>query len=268
MHICNPPGWWASSHLDNHSGWNESLYFLCHSNGDQWAPWNRGLLVNEWPVKLLSRRLSRFLELSTYLHFATNIAARGQPEYDRLAKVRPVITALQKSFLEANNPYRENAIDEDMIKFKGRSSLKQYLPMKPIKRGFKVWVRADSHNGYMCNFDIYIGKEKSTEVNLGAKVVKKLSRTLVGKRYHLYFDNFFSSVSLKKKKKYTLRPCVLFCIFLLCCVAGPNALKYCKVTSTSILQASRKSHAYQEIWARKQGSHAMLHWNCMGHIWK
>ena len=103
----------------------------------------------------------------------TNIAARGQPEYDWFAKVCPVITALQKSFLEANNPHRENAIDEAMIKFKGRSSLKQYLPKKPIKRGFKVWVRADSHNGYLCNFEIYTGKEKSTEVNLGAKVVKK-----------------------------------------------------------------------------------------------
>ena len=35
----------------------------------------------------------------------------------------------------------ECAIDEAMVKYKGRSSLKQYLPMKPIKRGFKVWVR-------------------------------------------------------------------------------------------------------------------------------
>ena len=115
---------------------------------------------------------------------------------DWLAKVCPVITALQKSFLEAYKPHRENTIDEAMIKFKGRSSLKQYLPMKPIKRGFKVWVRADSHNGYLCNFEIYTGKEDSVETNLGAKVVKKLSRTLVGKRYHLYFDNFCSSVTL------------------------------------------------------------------------
>ena len=101
---------------------------------------------------------------------------------DWLAKVCPVITALQKSFLEAYKPHRENAIDEAMIKFKGRSSLKQYLPMKPIKCRFKVWVRADSHNGYLCNFEIYTGKEDSIETNLGAKVVKKLSRTLVGKR--------------------------------------------------------------------------------------
>ena len=82
------------------------------------------------------------------------------------------------------------------MKFKGRSSLKQYLPMKPTKRGFKVWVRADSHNGFICNFDVYTGKEESAETNLGSKVVKKLSRSLVGGRYHLYFDNLFSSVSL------------------------------------------------------------------------
>lgn len=30
-----------------------------------------------------------------------------------------------------------------MIRFKGRSTLKQYMPNKPIKRGYKVWVRAD-----------------------------------------------------------------------------------------------------------------------------
>ena len=59
--------------------------------------------------------------------------------------------------------------------------------MKPIiKLRFKVLVRADSHNGSLCNFDIYIGKDKSVETNLGARVVKKLSRTIVGKAQHLY----------------------------------------------------------------------------------
>ena len=59
--------------------------------------------------------------------------------------------------------------------------------MKPIKQGFKLWVRADSHNGYLFNFDIYTGKEESAETNLGAKAIKELLRTLVDKRYHLYF---------------------------------------------------------------------------------
>ena len=33
----------------------------------------------------------------------------------------------------------------------GRSTMKQYMPMKPVKRGFKVWVRADAVNGYFCD---------------------------------------------------------------------------------------------------------------------
>ena len=42
---------------------------------------------------------------------------------------------------------------------------------------------------------MYTGRENSTETNLWAKLVT-LSRPLVGGNYHLYFDNFFYSVSL------------------------------------------------------------------------
>ena len=27
--------------------------------------------------------------------------------------------------------------------------MKQYMPQKPIKRGFKAWVRVDARNGYV-----------------------------------------------------------------------------------------------------------------------
>ena len=115
----------------------------------------------------------RFLEIQWYLHFTNNdnIVSRGEPGYDRLAKVRPVIQSVQQSFLANYKPHKENAIDEAMIKYKGRSALKQYLPLKPIKRGFKVWVRADSINGYMCDFEVYTGKDGSPEQHLGSKVV-------------------------------------------------------------------------------------------------
>ena len=36
--------------------------------------------------------------------------------------------------------------------------MKQYLPKKPIKRGFKVWVRAESSTGYFSDFEVYTGK--------------------------------------------------------------------------------------------------------------
>ena len=43
-----------------------------------------------------------------------------------------------------------------MIKFQGRSTLKEYIPKKPIKHGIKVWVLGDSTNGYFSRFDIVI----------------------------------------------------------------------------------------------------------------
>ena len=46
--------------------------------------------------------------------------------------------------MNSYKPACENSIDEAMIPFKGRSSMKQYMPKKPIKRGFKIWVRADA----------------------------------------------------------------------------------------------------------------------------
>ena len=80
--------------------------------------------------------------------------------------------------MSSYDPNCENSIDEAMIKFKGRSSLKQYVPLKPIKRGIKAWVRADARNGIMCELSVYTGKEgDQPETNLGANVVKKLTIT-------------------------------------------------------------------------------------------
>ena len=75
--------------------------------------------------------------------------------------------------------------------------MKQYLPMKPVKRGFKIWVRSDSHNSYICQFECYMGRKGDTaEVGLGDLVVTRLSRDLVGKNYHIFMGSFFSSVPL------------------------------------------------------------------------
>lgn len=70
------------------------------------------------------------------------------------------------------------------------------MPAKPVKRGIKVWCRADSHNGYLCEFQVYTGRADGAQIGLGKRVVLDLSRRLHGLRHHLFFDNFFSSVSL------------------------------------------------------------------------
>ena len=140
----------------------------------------------------------RFLEIHRYLHFVDNhsITTPGKPGYDRLCKVRHILSMIENRFWLLYNPSRECSIDEAMVPYKGRSSLKQYMPMKPVRRGLKVWMRADAVTGYISQFQVYVGKEVSTEMELGARVVKDLTRTLVNKNYHVFCDNFFTSVQL------------------------------------------------------------------------
>lgn len=92
-----------------------------------------------------------------------------------------------------------------MILFKDRSSLKQYNPMKPIKRGYKLWCLGDQ-NGYILNFQVYQGKnEQMTEefrgMGLGERVVLSLTKEQWGKNNIVVFDNFFASVPLLERLK-------------------------------------------------------------------
>ena len=77
---------------------------------------------------------TRFLELHRYLHFVDNstLSPPGSPDYDRLGKIRPVADFLSDQVAAVYEPGRDISIDEAMIPFKGQSSLKQYMPLKPV----------------------------------------------------------------------------------------------------------------------------------------
>lgn len=147
--------------------------------------------------------VNRFSWLLSHLHLNDNsiMPGRNDDNHDKLYKVRPFISALKTNFKKCLNPHRCIAIDESMIKFKGRSSIKQYLPKKPIKRGYKVWALADSE-GYLYDFEIYTGKTKDyVEKGLGEKVVLRLMEGLEYKEHCLYFDNYFNTYNLLKELK-------------------------------------------------------------------
>ena len=108
-----------------------------------------------------------------------------------------MIDHLSKQFADLYEPNKEVAVDEAMIKFTGRSAVKQYniMPMKSIKRGIKVWVLGDSHNGYFHTFLVYTGKEGIEEKQLGQRVVKDLTRLLKGKNHHVFLTTFLQMSS-------------------------------------------------------------------------
>ena len=152
----------------------------------------------------------RFRAILSCLHVNDNSAApaRGTPGYNRLYKVRPLLEAIIKTTQASYILHQDVSVDEAMVLFKGRSTLKQYMPMKPTKRGFKCWCLCDARNGLMYNVDVYQGAgEGSGTDGLGAAVVKRMLEPVYDRNHYVYVDNFFSSIALAKalrdRKRYT-----------------------------------------------------------------
>ena len=149
----------------------------------------------------MASRISRdrFFELHRYLHFADNssLSPPGDPGYNKVGKVQPVIDHLGEAFRSVYCLPQNVSVDEAMIPFKGRSSLKQYIPLKLVKRGIKVWGMSDASNGYIAGFEVYTGKKGDrVEKDLGASVVKTLAMPYKNTYRHIYFDNYFCSIAL------------------------------------------------------------------------
>ena len=71
--------------------------------------------------------------------------------------------------------------------------MQQSMPLKPMKFRLKLWVLADSLNGYTYDFDIYTRKgEPSDEQGLAYTSVMKLASPLLDQEYNFYFDNFYT----------------------------------------------------------------------------
>ncbi|XP_058868693.1 piggyBac transposable element-derived protein 3-like [Acipenser ruthenus] len=92
------------------------------------------------------------------------------------------------------------AVDEQMVLFKGRNRLKQYLPSKPKKWGYKILVFAGS-DGVPHNLEIYTGRvvqpPELADVGASGNVVLRLAQPIPKQEnYKLFFDDWFTSVPL------------------------------------------------------------------------
>lgn len=133
---------------------------------------------------------------------------------DKFAKVRPLIAHLNKKFMENAYVEEEHSVDEAMIPYTGRHGCKQYIHGKPIRYGFKLWV-GTTRQGYINWFEPYQGastniSETYKDQGVGTSVVLEYADALRSKwndqQFHLFFDNFFSSIALlenlEKKNMY------------------------------------------------------------------
>ncbi|KAF2903344.1 hypothetical protein ILUMI_02840 [Ignelater luminosus] len=126
---------------------------------------SRHELRDEYISSVMPR--DRFSWLLGNFHVNDNERQKGDKNFDKLYKSRHLLDKLSETFISAMRPHENQAIDESIIRFKGWSSIRQYLLLKPIKRGYTVWIRAD-FSGYVCY------------------------------HYKVFFDNYFNSVMLQR----------------------------------------------------------------------
>lgn len=100
---------------------------------------------------------SRFKKIVENLHCNDNETQtpKSDPNYDKLHKVKPLLEVLNGNVRKVYKPSSVVTVDESMIPFKGRYVLKQYMPKKPVKWGYKVWCLCDSHTGQFI-FYVYV----------------------------------------------------------------------------------------------------------------
>lgn len=179
-------------------GINFMMTYIKYSRLNQyWSP------LHGTRMEVIAKHMScnRFREIRRYIHFVDNLSE--EPSNIKLKKIWSFISHLKENFLAAVSPERNLSIDEMMVPFKGRSSMKQYIKSKPHKWGFKIWVIAGA-TGYVYDFEIYQGStytEQVVDEQMGvvANVVLRLASHFQSKNHCIYFDNLFTTIPLLVK---------------------------------------------------------------------
>lgn len=117
---------------------------------------------------------------------------------DRLAKIRPLLDLLITKYQRYYVLSRNLTIDERMVKYTGRLSFRQHIRNKPIRQGIKIFVLADTLNGYVYNWEVYCGAREGREVGLAENVVMRLVGGLHNLGHVVCFDSYYTSVPLAK----------------------------------------------------------------------
>ncbi|KAL3234081.1 hypothetical protein MRX96_022829 [Rhipicephalus microplus] len=156
--------------------------------------WRRGYQVDQ-VANVMPRE--EFKTLRSCLHFVDTQMPPNKPEENRLWKVQPIIDAVRKRCHKLDRAPVSYSIDEQIIPFTGRCSLRQYVKGKPRPLGLKNFVLTTSA-GLVMDFEVYQGKLTplaDTALGLGPNVVLRLVETLP-KHSSVYFDRYFTTIPL------------------------------------------------------------------------
>ncbi len=166
--------------------------------------WNQQDSLPDWPVaEYISR--DRFQQISRYL----KLNKPGDlPDSQWYKKVEPLATKFREATTAELYELPQNlSIDEQLIKFKGRSKHTIQMNSKAAEQGYKIYSLCCA-NGYMIDFRFTSGQQKIAQLgsypgfSQSESVVLDLAYSLLKRFpqprpfYVLHLDNFFTTRAL------------------------------------------------------------------------
>ena len=109
--------------------------------------WRRDRVYSMPNLSLLMLH-TRFEAIHWYLH-TFNRKAIHMDNLDQLIIMRPIVTFFRECFRQVYTPTHDLSLDEGMMAYKGRLSIKVYNPKKPSKYGIKLHMLYESKTWYV-----------------------------------------------------------------------------------------------------------------------
>ncbi|XP_044751630.1 piggyBac transposable element-derived protein 3-like [Coccinella septempunctata] len=152
----------------------------------------------EVPLIANSMQRNQFYKLRQHLHFVDNLEKPNNN--DRFWKVRPLFDSIRNKCLTL--PLELSlSIGEQIVPFKGKLDVKQYVKGKPCPWGIKIFALCGA-SGLLYDFLLYQGSTTELDetfkkhLGLGAAVVWKLAERISEENIQLYYHNYFSNYQL------------------------------------------------------------------------
>ncbi|KAG5885267.1 hypothetical protein JTB14_025964 [Gonioctena quinquepunctata] len=103
-------------------------------------------------------------------------------------------------------------LDKMLVPFRGRCSFRMYIPNKPARYGIRIQILADSKTHYMCNAEVYTGKEinkqpksskqfKEKSLSHPTQVVMRITEPFYHSKCNLTADNWYTSIQAARMLK-------------------------------------------------------------------
>lgn len=91
---------------------------------------------------------------STWVTLMKVMRTKGTPDYDRMFGPKPLMDTIRLACQGFFHPGQNHSIDERMVETKAQHSMKKFIQSKPTKWGHRLFVLADSSDGYTASHSL------------------------------------------------------------------------------------------------------------------